>query len=164
MTYRSPLKSTSAVRSIQSAIGGHPMSGLPNETVEQVVSQDTEQITALQAQISSLQSQLAAAQASLAQAQGALAAAQAQIAADAITIATLQAQVTSLQAQVAALQAQIAALQNPMFLKFVSAEVVKVGGGVDIPPYYYNPVIQLDGYRAPLAISQTVTKSGGGYP
>lgn len=114
--------------------------------------------------VSSLQSQLAAAQASLAQAQGALAAAQAQIAADAITIAALQAQVTSLQAQVAALQAQIAALQNPMFLKFVSAEVVKVGGGVDIPPYYYNPIIQLDGYRAPLAISRTVTRSGGGYP
>jgi chromosome segregation ATPase len=138
------------------------MSGLPNETVEQVVSQDTEQITALQAQISSLQSQLAAAQASLAQAQAALAVAQAQIVADAQTIATLQAQVTALQAQVAALQAQLAAYT--LYETYFAGAVTLVGGGIYVPPAYDNPVINVSNSIIPPRITKQVTIVGGGYP
>jgi len=162
MTYRSPLKSTSSVRSIQSAIGGHPMSGIPNETVEQVVAEDTGQITLLQAQIASLQSQLSAAQAALAQAQSALAAAQAQIAADAVTIANLQSQVTSLQAQVTALQNQLAAYLK--YQTYFAGQVTLVGGGIYVPPAYNNPVILVSNAIIPPRITRQVTTVGGGYP
>jgi polyhydroxyalkanoate synthesis regulator phasin len=160
---RSNLKSKTGLRSIQSAVGGRPMSGLVDETVAQVVAEDTEQITALQAQLASLQAQLAAAQAALAQAQ-------AQIVADAATIASLQAQVLSLQGQVATLQgqvavlqAQIAALSSPLYGRFIFASVVEVGGGIYVPPTYDDPIISVTKVHT-KEIIKSITTTGGGYP
>lgn len=153
---RSNLKSKTGLRSIQSSVGGRPMSGIVDETVAQVVAEDTEQITVLQAQLASLQAQLAAAQAALAQAQ-------AQIVADAATIASLQAQVLSLQGQVAALQAQIAALSSPLYSRFIFASVVEVGGGIYVPPSYDDPIISVTKVHT-KEIIKSVTTTGGGYP
>jgi hypothetical protein len=151
---RSNLKSKTGLRSIQSAVGGRPMSGLVDETVAQVVAEDTEQITALQAQLASLQAQLAAAQAALAQAQ-------AQIVADAATIASLQAQVLILQGQVVALQAQLSAFT--LFKTYFVGSVTEVGGGIYVPPSYDNPVIFTNIVKPPQVLIQ-VTTIGGGYP
>lgn len=153
---RSNLKSKTGLRSIQSAVGGRPMSGIVDETVAQVVAEDTEQITALQVQLASLQAQLAAAQGELAQAQ-------AQIVADAATIASLQAQVLSLQGQVATLQGQIAALSSPLYGRFIFASVVQVGGGIYVPPTYDDPIISVTKVHT-KEIIKSITTTGGGYP
>ena len=173
MTYRSPLKSSGTPQSIQSAVGGRPMAGIAEQSVETQLTTDTTELDALQAQILSLQAQLAVAQA--------------QNAADAQTIAGLQAQVTALQAQVAALQAQAAidaqtiaslqvqvtALQNyinslgldKMAYFKVLTSYSEVGGGIYVPPSYndvtvnYTPVLKLEIKTLP-----TYSTLNGGYP
>ena len=148
-----------AISSNREVSGGGSIPALKRE-----LSKKKSEIVVLNVQLSNLQSQLDEAIADLAQAQAALSAAQAQIAADAVTIAALQAQVASLTAQVASLQAQIAALQNPIYYRFISTAITIVGGGVNIPPYYYDPIIPLNAYITSKAIALPITKVGGSYP
>lgn len=155
---RSNLKSKTGLRSIQSAVGGRPMSGLLDETVAQVL-EDTEQITALQAQLASLQAQLAAAQ-------GALAQAQAQIVADAVTIASLQAQVASLQAQVVALQNQINNLGLDKIAQFkIIGSYSELGGSIYVPPSYENLIVNYTPiFKWQVKTLSLYTTIGGAFP
>ena len=175
MSYRSPLKTSSQIKSVQSAISGQPQSGRITPE-EGIVSSGTEvedlltQIAALQSQVNQLQAQaavdaatIASLQGQITNLQGQVASLQAQVAADAITIAGLQAQVVSLQAQVASLQAQVNALSNPLYKRFVVATISLIDGGVYVPPIYDNPVISV--FRiTPIRRIFTITTTGGGYP
>lgn len=168
MSYRSPLKTSSQIKSVQSAISGQPLSGRITPE-EGIVSSGTEvedlltQIAALQSQVNQLQAQaavdaatIASLQGQITNLQGQVANLQAQVAADAITIAGLQ-------AQVANLQAQVDALSNPLYKRFVVATISLIDGGVYVPPIYDNPVISV--FRiTPVRRIFTITTTGGGYP
>jgi len=181
MTYRSRLKSSNgSSRSIQSAIGGRPMTGITEKSVEAQVATDTTELDAMSAQLSSLQSQLAAAgaqavvdattitnlQGQVSTLQAQVSSLQAQATTDSVTIASLNAQVISLQAQVVALQNQINNLGLDKIAQFkIVVSYSELGGGIYVPPSYdnltvnYTPIFKLQ-----VKTLSLYTTIGGAFP
>jgi hypothetical protein len=89
---------------------------------------------------------------------------QAQAIIDAATIAALNATIVTLNATIASLQAQILAF-NASYLRGNVAKITAVGGGVNVPPAYANPIVSISGLYPPTnSRVLPITTVGGGYP